>query len=662
VAVLGLLGGALSCALPAYSARAHANLLRSDPEAGAVLTDPPAFVTLEFSEPLDPELSKASLLDDALTTVVEGPGLVDPNDRRILRLELPLLPPGTYSVTWQARSSVDGHVTNGAVAFSVGAGAPAASFLAAADVTDPATVSPSAPETMLRWLTVAAAALTAGPLFFGLLVWRPAFHAWDHPRPEADAAAGVVLRRIVRMGVASFAALTLAFLVYQAWQTSRSALPTPFGPALIALLRPTSGWVIWLRLGLLGVLGIEVGRLPPPGHGSPARWTAAVTLGLLSLFSLSLLSHGAARGDPRAILADALHVAAMAAWIGGLLPLILALRRNHIPASVLVPRFSRVAIGAVLTVVLSGLSAAAIHVGNVQALVSTTYGRVLLVKTSAFLVLLAIGAINLLRLSPRLSAPGGVALRRLHANIGVELALGAGVLALAGLLTGSVPARDAVQTRDRMGFVGEFLQDGLWIRLWVAPARLGLNEFAVDVVGADDPSPSPQVLLRLEASVARLGVTQIETERVSEERYFARGSYLSVAGPWQIDVIVRRAGHDDVRRTFPLEVQPDPQTATLANPVPPLARSLQQGGDLYRTNCVPCHGVDGRGDGPAGRRMNPPPADLTIHTAPGVHPDGQLFEWISSGYPGSVMPAFDETLTEDDRWDLVNYIRTLGTP
>jgi mono/diheme cytochrome c family protein len=43
-----------------------------------------------------------------------------------------------------------------------------------------------------------------------------------------------------------------------------------------------------------------------------------------------------------------------------------------------------------------------------------------------------------------------------------------------------------------------------------------------------------------------------------------------------------------------------------------------------------------------------------------VHPDGQLFEWITNGYPGSVMPAYGELLTEEQRWDLVNYIRTFG--
>ena len=47
---------------------------------------------------------------------------------------------------------------------------------------------------------------------------------------------------------------------------------------------------------------------------------------------------------------------------------------------------------------------------------------------------------------------------------------------------------------------------------------------------------------------------------------------------------------------------------------------------------------------------------------PGVHTDGQLFEWITNGYPGSAMPAFRDLLTDEQRWHLVNFIRTLSPP
>ena len=102
-----------------------------------------------------------------------------------------------------------------------------------------------------------------------------------------------------------------------------------------------------------------------------------------------------------------------------------------------------------------------------------------------------------------------------------------------------------------------------------------------------------------------------------------------------------------------------PESALL-NPVQPDAASIHEGYTLYTLNCVMCHGPAGKGDGPVGLTLNPRPADLTVHTKQGVHSDGQLYEWITNGYPHSAMPAFGQRLSDIERWNLVNYIRTLG--
>jgi mono/diheme cytochrome c family protein len=98
------------------------------------------------------------------------------------------------------------------------------------------------------------------------------------------------------------------------------------------------------------------------------------------------------------------------------------------------------------------------------------------------------------------------------------------------------------------------------------------------------------------------------------------------------------------------------------NPIPASAASVEHGQALYEENCLPCHGKSGLGDGPVALTLNPRPANLQVHMVPGVHTDRQIFEWITDGFPNSVMPAFGGALTEEERWHLLNYIRTLTPP
>jgi mono/diheme cytochrome c family protein len=80
---------------------------------------------------------------------------------------------------------------------------------------------------------------------------------------------------------------------------------------------------------------------------------------------------------------------------------------------------------------------------------------------------------------------------------------------------------------------------------------------------------------------------------------------------------------------------------------------------LYIANCGPCHGDKGRGDGPAAAGLNPRPAD---HTSASVQAesDGALFWKLSEGR--MPMPAYKSVFSDQQRWALINYIRTLAKP
>ncbi len=101
-----------------------------------------------------------------------------------------------------------------------------------------------------------------------------------------------------------------------------------------------------------------------------------------------------------------------------------------------------------------------------------------------------------------------------------------------------------------------------------------------------------------------------------------------------------------------------PNMGPPANPVPADAASIARGSELFHINCSQCHGLAGKGDGPIANFIQPiKPADLTGPVVTSLS-DGAIFLTITNGMPGA-MPALNENLTVRERWDVVNYVRTL---
>lgn len=96
------------------------------------------------------------------------------------------------------------------------------------------------------------------------------------------------------------------------------------------------------------------------------------------------------------------------------------------------------------------------------------------------------------------------------------------------------------------------------------------------------------------------------------------------------------------------------------NPVPADEVSIARGETLFAINCVMCHGATGEGNGQIAALLANKPLDLTL-PATQDKSDGTLFLTLTNGVEGK-MPPMVENLTVRDRWDMVNYIRTLAVP
>ena len=99
-----------------------------------------------------------------------------------------------------------------------------------------------------------------------------------------------------------------------------------------------------------------------------------------------------------------------------------------------------------------------------------------------------------------------------------------------------------------------------------------------------------------------------------------------------------------------------PRAAATKNPIPSDNQTIAIAKSLYAKECAACHGDTGRGNGPDATDLSRPPTDFTT-PATKQQSDGELFWKLSEGR--RPMPRFQKTLSDEQRWHLINYLRTL---
>jgi mono/diheme cytochrome c family protein len=99
-----------------------------------------------------------------------------------------------------------------------------------------------------------------------------------------------------------------------------------------------------------------------------------------------------------------------------------------------------------------------------------------------------------------------------------------------------------------------------------------------------------------------------------------------------------------------------PIEARKPNPVPADAAAIAAGKDVFTKNCMPCHGTAGKGDGPAAFALTQKPRDLS-NPKIAVQSDGSIFWKLTTGK--APMPSFEKLIPETQRWQVIDYVRTL---
>ena len=209
-----------------------------------------------------------------------------------------------------------------------------------------------------------------------------------------------------------------------------------------AVITDTSFGHVWqAHLGVILLAGLALWTTP-----LARPWFAAAAI--LMLASLAFIGHAAMVEGPAGDLRranQAIHLLAGGAWIGGLIPLLLtlrALRPRPLAAAALLHRFSLYGTFALALVLVSGAINAALLVGTANGLLTSLYGRTLLLKLLLVVLMVAIAYRNRFQLTPRLAPDPERIGRRLYRSIAIEIAVGLGIILVASAL-GTFPPPNA---------------------------------------------------------------------------------------------------------------------------------------------------------------------------------------------------------------------------
>jgi copper transport protein len=533
VAVVGSLSWA-GAAAP--TASAHAVLIKSVPEQGALLHEEPRQIVLRFNEPVETSFGAVRIYDDRGKRVERGAPLRPRSDTIAMRIGSGLL--GVYTVTYRVLSA-DGHPVSGAFVFGMHE-APTESAQARASRLAPDSAAGKGVETtfgVVRGLNYLSLLLLVGSLPFFWVVWRPGREPVPRGPRRLLIAAGVVglVTAMVAVPLLGLVAGSLPLNDLLTRSVIDASLETRSGTAWAIR---SGAWLVVLAL-LLVPLGLRV------------RMAALTVPAAVLVVTLSIAGHASAT-QPHALLApaDALHVLAAGTWLGGLVLLLLVFwpRSNAPPgaaAATATRRFSGLALPAIALLVASGAAEAWFYLGSVHQLTSTTWGLALVAKVALLGAIVGLAARNRRAVSRLSGSPVartglGPALRR---SMRAEVALAILVLSATAVLVRSAPpasiAAAPPDLRLRLGPMEAHVE--------VQPAARGRNQITMHVFNARTGRPAEQIkemTLRLGMSQKDIGPLRIKMKGHGAGQFEAPAQMLAVQGEWQMDVDARVSDWD----------------------------------------------------------------------------------------------------------------------
>jgi copper transport protein len=536
--------------LPA-AASAHAYLVRTVPAASEVVSAPPSTIQLTYDEAVEPRFAIISVTNAGGQQQTTGPVRRSPANPDTLLVPLrPHLPEGWYLIYWRA-ISVDGHPVQGAFTYAVGPSpGPAPQFQVPS-----VSASATTPQLLItRWVMFVAVMVSIGLFVLRILIARPLVRRVP----------GTSLRALsVAFVVASLLGL-IAIPVYLDFSTANDSLRSVFDlGALVPLFGVTAFGRAILRLELCFLLfcvaawvALWVDR-PERERRSIAELAAiigALLAGAAVLIIPGVAGH-AAQTSPRGLTLalDWFHLLAGSVWLGGLVGLLVlwlaAPARGRVAAlSVVVPRFSNVALVSVVVLAGAGIGETIDHMPAVNALWDTGFGVAILVKAGLLLLAMVIASGNLLRSKPSLVAArrrpelGEPAALLLRGLVGGEVIVVAGVVFAAAVLSSLAPPPPAFALQNSAlaqvgpGRVVESVSHaGYRLQVLVSPNKAAApDSFALRITKGGKPVRGANVTLTFNHTEMQMPQQEYQLTETKPGVYARAAPALVMVGRWAL--------------------------------------------------------------------------------------------------------------------------------
>ena len=502
-------------------AAAHAMLISAAPADGSVVKVQPASVELHFNEAVVP----------GAVTLIDAAG----RDRREVQITasgdtitvaLPGgLPEGSQIVSYHVISR-DGHPVAGSVVFSIGSPS--------------ATVAPAQRDQlrdMLIWLTRAG-------LYIGLFagVGGVVFLCWiadaAAPRKLVLAALGIgSIAGLLSVGLLGLDLLGLPPLRLAAWLPWQVALGTRAAVSLSAAIGAMAA----------GALALAVSQ--------PVVARTLASFALLGTGLALVLSGHAATAEPARLARTAIfiHGIGVAYWLGALGPLAILVRQSRAATLPALSRFSRAALPMVGGLVLSGLVLAAVELPTAHALVETTYGVILLIKLALVVILLALAALNRMRLVPGLARSAGGA-DVLGRSIVLECATAIVILAVVAGWRFTPPPRSLIPETPLAVHIHA---EKAMFQVLISPGKVGQDDFVLQLMNGDGrPLAAKEATLTLSLPGRGIAALERQATRGADGYWHIRKAPLPLPGRWHLRIDALVSDFDQISLEDDVDIAP----------------------------------------------------------------------------------------------------------